>query len=62
MRKLATCLVGVGILVAVNVSIWQKEQLLDHGKVVLLPLAPVDPRSLMQGDYIPNGNEGTGIT
>ena len=52
MRKLVTCLVGVGILVAVNVSIWQKEQLLDHGKIVLLPLAPVDPRSLMQGDYM----------
>ena len=37
---------------AVNVSIWQKEQLLNHGKIVLLPLAPVDPRSLMQGDYM----------
>ncbi len=40
------------VLAAVNVSIWQKEQLLAHGKTVLLQLAPVDPRSLMQGDYM----------
>ncbi|XXF76525.1 GDYXXLXY domain-containing protein [Myxococcaceae bacterium GXIMD 01537] len=30
----------------------QKEQLLAHGQPVLLELAPVDPRSLMQGDYM----------
>lgn len=30
----------------------QKESLLATGKPVLLELAPVDPRSLMQGDYM----------
>jgi uncharacterized membrane-anchored protein len=30
----------------------QKQQVLAHGQTVLLPLAPVDPRSLMQGDYM----------
>jgi uncharacterized membrane-anchored protein len=30
----------------------QKESLLASGKPVLLELAPVDPRSLMQGDYM----------
>nr|WP_263430038.1 GDYXXLXY domain-containing protein [Nannocystis pusilla] len=30
----------------------QKEQVLGSGETVLLPLAPVDPRSLMQGDYM----------
>lgn len=30
----------------------EKETLLSTGRVVLLPLAPVDPRSLMQGDYM----------
>lgn len=30
----------------------QKETLLANGRVVLMPLAPVDPRSLMQGDYM----------
>jgi uncharacterized membrane-anchored protein len=29
-----------------------KEKLLENGKLVLLKLAPVDPRSLMQGDYM----------
>ncbi len=52
MRKLAVWLVGISILVAVNFAIWQKEQLLTHGKTVILALAPVDPRSLMQGDYM----------
>jgi len=40
------------VLLATNVSIYQKEQLLKHGAVVILELAPVDPRSLMQGDYM----------
>jgi uncharacterized membrane-anchored protein len=40
------------LLVAVNVTIWQRENLLRDGQTVLLELAPVDPRSLMQGDYM----------
>jgi uncharacterized membrane-anchored protein len=43
---------GVLILAAVNLSIYRREQLLQHGRFVLLELAPVDPRSLMQGDYM----------
>lgn len=39
-------------LILVNVSIFQKEQVLEKGTVVILELAPVDPRSLMQGDYM----------
>jgi uncharacterized membrane-anchored protein len=30
----------------------KKEELLRDGQLVLLELAPVDPRSLMQGDYM----------
>jgi uncharacterized membrane-anchored protein len=30
----------------------QKERILASGQTVLLPLAPLDPRSLMQGDYM----------
>jgi uncharacterized membrane-anchored protein len=52
MRKLVVVLGGVLILAAANVGIYQKEQLLASGRVVLLELAPVDPRSLMQGDYM----------
>lgn len=39
-------------LVVVNASIAGKERLLERGRVVYLELAPVDPRSLMQGDYM----------
>jgi len=35
-----------------NKSIVHKEDTLKNGKLVLLKLAPVDPRSLMQGDYM----------
>jgi len=40
------------ILAVVNAAIWQKERHLLEGEVVYLELAPVDPRSLMQGDYM----------
>lgn len=36
-------------------AVWQFEQTLKQGQVVLLELAPVDPRSLMQGDYMALG-------
>lgn len=52
MRKLATIAAGLAILVAVNWTIYARERLLAEGRVVLLELAPVDPRSLMQGDYM----------
>ncbi|MBV7315993.1 GDYXXLXY domain-containing protein [Shewanella sp. NIFS-20-20] len=42
----------VALLIAVNWSIYQKEQHLAHGHGVYLPLAPIDPRSIMQGDYM----------
>jgi len=40
------------LLVYFNYSIVQKEELLKDGQLVLLELAPTDPRSLMQGDYM----------
>jgi uncharacterized membrane-anchored protein len=51
-RKLVVLLGGLLVLATANLAIWQKEDLLANGRVVLLPLAPVDPRSLMQGDYM----------
>lgn len=42
----------LAIVVLVNFTVWQREALLSSGQSVLLPLAPVDPRSLMQGDYM----------
>jgi uncharacterized membrane-anchored protein len=40
------------LLVAVNVGIASRERLVERGRIVLLELAPVDPRSPMQGDYM----------
>ena len=40
------------VLGGVNYSIYSRERLLESGEVLLLELAPVDPRSLMQGDYM----------
>jgi uncharacterized membrane-anchored protein len=49
---LIAAVAGLFALGAVNFSILQKESLLREGEVVYLALAPVDPRSLMQGDYM----------
>ena len=43
---------GLAVLVLFNHGVWKKERLLRSGRTVLLELAPVDPRSLMQGDYM----------
>jgi uncharacterized membrane-anchored protein len=52
MRKTIAIAAGLLVLAAVNWSIYGREQLLANGRVVLLELAPGDPRSLMQGDYM----------
>jgi uncharacterized membrane-anchored protein len=40
------------VLVSVNVLIVRKERAIASGRTMFLELAPVDPRSLMQGDYM----------
>jgi uncharacterized membrane-anchored protein len=48
-------LIAGGLVLALtlpNVAIWRKERTLASGTPMLLELAPVDPRSLMQGDYM----------
>jgi uncharacterized membrane-anchored protein len=52
MRKWIVVLAGAGLLLGINLVIAARERLLDEGRVVLLELTPVDPRSLMQGDYM----------
>jgi uncharacterized membrane-anchored protein len=52
MRKLVALVAGLAVLAFINFGIYQREQLLTEGRVVLLRLAPIDPRSLMQGDYM----------
>jgi uncharacterized membrane-anchored protein len=52
MRKWIALAAGLAVLAMANYAIYGKEQLLSEGRVVLLELAPVDPRSLMQGDFM----------
>lgn len=52
MRK---TLIVLTMLVFLGMFGWaaaQKEALLAHGQVMILKLMPIDPRSLMQGDYM----------
>lgn len=52
MRKTVALVAGLAVLAAANWSIVARERHLAEGRVVLLELAPVDPRSLLQGDYM----------
>jgi uncharacterized membrane-anchored protein len=52
MRKGVILLAGLVLLALVNFGIYRRERLLTEGRIVLLRLAPVDPRSLIQGDYM----------
>lgn len=35
-----------------NYAIYEKQQILSDGEIVLLKITPMDPRSLLQGDYM----------
>ena len=52
LHKLIALLGLLLVLGAVNWSIMGKEHHLAEGQIVYLELAPVDPRSIMQGDYM----------
>jgi len=51
-RQVVVILMTLLILAFVNLQIVAKERILDDGRTVLLRLAPIDPRSLLQGDYM----------
>ena len=55
MKKYSRILIIVNLILLLgyfNWSVYKKKQILKDGQLVLLQLAPVDPRSLMQGDYM----------
>ena len=52
MRNKVAIIAGIIVLLLINWSIAGKEQHLKEGEIVYLQLAPVDPRSIMQGDYM----------
>ncbi|HRW10512.1 MAG TPA: GDYXXLXY domain-containing protein [Caldilineaceae bacterium] len=51
-RNAILWLVTLVVLGFVGYGIYGKETLIRYGEPVLLKLAPVDPRSLIQGDYM----------
>jgi uncharacterized membrane-anchored protein len=51
-RRLLTLLGALLVIGGVNWSIFAKERIRSGGEVVYLALEPVDPRSIMQGDYM----------
>jgi len=51
-RTIIFIAVSVIVFVVFNFMILQKERILDSGQTLLLELAPIDPRSLIQGDYM----------
>jgi uncharacterized membrane-anchored protein len=65
MKKISIVFIITNLLLLlgyINYSIYAKEKILSEGKLVLLRLAPVDPRSLIQGDYMQLNYEiSTGI-
>lgn len=51
--KQSTLLVSaIFVFLFFNYGIFRSEQILASNDIVYLPLSPVDPRSLMQGDYM----------
>ena len=55
MKRWQAILIALGAVLVFgmsNLTILQKQEIVEDGRQVLLRLAPVDPRSLMQGDYM----------
>ncbi len=52
MKKIILMLAALFIFSVFNLSIYQKEKIKASTDIVYLKLAPIDPRSLMQGDYM----------
>jgi uncharacterized membrane-anchored protein len=51
--RLVLVIAGLVLVLGVaNYDIWQKQQLIENGRQILLELRPVDPRSLIQGDFM----------
>ena len=52
LMRLGIIAAGLLVLGQVHYLIAHKEGIRTHGQLIFLALAPVDPRSLMQGDYM----------
>ncbi len=52
MKKIVFIVSTFLVFAAFNYGIYEKEQIKANGETVFLELVPVDPRSLIQGDYM----------
>ncbi|HBO52361.1 MAG: GDYXXLXY domain-containing protein [Planctomycetota bacterium] len=52
MRMKLSLALGLVVLAVLNFGIYRNERFIETGEEVYLELAPVDPRSLLQGDYM----------
>lgn len=50
--RLLIALAAALVLLLLNVAVLGKQRIVQDGQRVLIALAPIDPRSLMQGDYM----------
>ena len=51
-RIIVLAVTVASVLLVINIEIASKEQIVRNGATVLLRIAPRDPRSLLQGDYM----------
>ena len=54
-HRWSSALLLAGLLMALGSVLWDvrgKEQVIAQGQKIYIPLMPIDPRSLMQGDYM----------
>ncbi|MDC1287242.1 GDYXXLXY domain-containing protein [Gammaproteobacteria bacterium] len=51
-RTIVLAVTVAAVLLAINVEIAGKERIVRNGETVLLRIAPRDPRSMLQGDYM----------
>lgn len=59
--KLQPVIIAILTVAVGGVLIYQYEQRLSQGQTMYAKLAPVDPRSLVQGDYMQLGYELSGV-
>lgn len=52
MRNIILWLTAIVVVIGASISALGRERLATTGRLVYLELAPVDPRSLIQGDYM----------
>ena len=54
MNKSRTFVIGIFVfwIIAIGAFVLSKEMVLSHGRAILIPVEPVDPRDVFRGDYI----------